>query len=392
MKQTVKRIEVNGREIILVGTAHISKESIDEAANIIRTEHPDRVCVELDEGRLQSLKNEKGWQELDISKVLKDGKGFLLLANLVLSSFQKRMGDDVGVKPGDEMKESIKIAFDEGIPATMVDRPIHVTLQRAWAKNNLWGKAKLLATLVSSAFSDEDLKAEDIENLKDQGAMDGMMEELAKYLPTVKEVLIDERDRYLASHIWEAEGKRLVAILGAGHLPGTEAIIRELAAGTRTSDTTDISSVPPKTLGSKIAGWAFPAAIVALLAAGFFTGGALTSLDMLVRWLLWNGTLAALGTVLALGHPVAVLTAFFGAPVATVNPLIGVGLFSGLAQAWVRKPRVQDMEHLTSDITSVRGFYKNRISHVLLIFMLSSFGGAIGNFIAVPALVGTLFK
>ncbi len=392
MKQTVRRIELNGREIILVGTAHISKESIDEAAGVIRTEHPDRVCVELDEGRLQSISNDKGWQELDITKVLKDGKGFLLIANLVLSSFQKRMGEDVGSKPGDEMKEAIRVSAEEGIPTTMVDRPIQVTLQRAWAKNNMWGKSKLLATLISSAFSDEDLKPEDIENLKDQGAMDSMMEELAKFMPTVKEVLIDERDRYLASHIWDSQGTKIVAILGAGHLPGTEAFIRELAAGTRTSDTADISSLPPKGLGSKIAGWAFPAVIVALLVAGFFTGGAVTSFGMLVRWLLWNGSLAAVGTILALGHPLSVITAFIGAPIATINPFIGVGLFSGLAQAWVRKPQVRDMEHLTTDVTTVRGFYKNRISHVLLIFILSSLGGAIGNFIAVPALVGSLFK
>lgn len=392
MKQTVRRIEVNGREIILVGTAHISKESIDEAAEVIRTETPDRVCVELDEGRMQSLKNEKGWQELDITKVLKDGKGFLLLANLVLASFQKRMGSDVGVKPGDEMKEAVRIAEEAGIPTALVDRPIHVTLQRAWAKNNLWGKSKLLATLVSSAFSNDELSAEDIESMKDQGAMDSMMEELAKYLPTVKEVLIDERDRYLASHIWEASGNKIVAVLGAGHLPGTEAIIRELAAGTRSSDTTDISSVPPKGIGSKLAGYAIPAIIIALIVAGFFTGGAITSGQMLVRWLLWNGSLAALGTLIAFGHPLAILISFIGAPVATINPFIGVGLFSGLTQAWVKKPQVRDMETLSADVTTVRGFYRNRISHVLLIFFLSSLGGAIGNFIAVPALVGSLMK
>ena len=397
MKQTVRRIELEGREIILVGTAHISKDSIEEAGRIIRNEHPDRVCVELDEGRLQSLSNEKGWQELDITKVLKDGKGFLLIANLVLSSFQKRMGDDVGVKPGDDMKEAIRVSAEEGIPTSMVDRPIQVTLQRAWAKNNFWGKAKLMATLLSSAFANEDLDSNDIENLKEQGAMDSMMEELAKYLPKIKEVLIDERDRFLASRIFDAPGSKVVAILGAGHLPGTEAFIRELAAGTKSSDTSDIASVPQKGTAGKIAGYAFPAIIVALLVAGFFTGGAGLSggakmFEMLFRWLLWNGTLAALGTIIALGHPLAVITAFLGAPVATINPLIGVGLFSGLAQAWVRKPQVRDMEHLATEITSVRGFYTNRISHVLLIFFLSSMGGAIGNFIAVPALLGSLFK
>ncbi len=392
MEQTVRRLELEGREIILVGTAHISRDSIDEVKGIIETEKPDRVCVELDDARYQSMQNEKGWQELDISKVLKDGKGFLLLANLVLSSFQKRMGADVGVKPGEEMKEAIRVSEAAGIPVSMVDRPIHVTLRRAWAKSGFWGKSKLLAALLSSAFSGEELQADDIENLKEQGAMDSMMEELSTYLPAVKEVLIDERDRYLACNIWTAGGKRSVAVLGAGHLNGTEQWLRELAAGTRASDTTEIASVPPKTLAAKIGGLAFPVLLVGLIAAGFLTGGAITSVEMLIRWLLWNGTLAAIGTIAALGHPLAVLTAFLGAPVATINPVIGVGLFSGLVQAWVRKPRVADMEHLSTDIASLRGFYRNRISHVLLIFMLSSLGGAIGNFIAVPALVGSLIK
>lgn len=392
MKQTIRRITAGDREIILVGTAHVSRESIDEAVSTIRGESPDMVCVELDEGRLQSLTNEKGWQELDISKVLREGKGFLLLANLVLSTFQKKIGEDMGVKPGDEMKASLEAAKEAGIATALVDRPIHVTLQRAWAKNNLWGKSKLMATLVSSAFSDETIEESEIENLKDQGAMDAMMTELATYLPTVKEVLIDERDRYLASRIWEAGGKKSVAILGAGHLPGTEACIQELAAGTRNADISDIAAVPPKTIGSKIAGLAFPAIIIALLAAGFFTGGAITSLDMLVRWLLWNGSLAAVGAIIALGHPLSIIVAFIGAPAATLNPFLAVGILSGITQAWVRKPQVRDMEFLAKDVGSFKGFYRNRISHVLLIFFLSSFGGAIGNFIAVPALVTSLVK
>ncbi|HPX14296.1 MAG TPA: TraB/GumN family protein [Treponemataceae bacterium] len=392
MKQTVKRVELDGREFILVGTAHISGESVHEVAQVLQDEKPDHVCIELDDGRLQALKNEKGWQELDISKVLREGRGFLLLANLVLSSFQKRMGADTGIKPGAEMAMALKVAEENGIPATMADRPIQVTLQRAWARNGLWGKAKLLAALVSSAFSKEELSSEDVENMKEQGAMDTMMDELAAYMPRVKEVLIDERDRYLATKIFTAPGKKVVAILGAGHLPGTEKTLNELSAGTRGTDLADIASIPPKGTGSKLAGWLFPACLAALLVAGFFTGGAVTSIDMLVRWLLWNGSLAALGTIIALGHPLAVLAAFAGAPLATLNPFIGVGMFSGLVQAWVRKPQVKDMENLAGDVATVRGFYRNRIAHVLLLFFLSSLGGAIGNFIAVPALVGSLVQ
>jgi pheromone shutdown-related protein TraB len=302
------------------------------------------------------------------------------------------MGADTGIKPGAEMAMALKVAEENGIPATMADRPIQVTLQRAWARNGLWGKAKLLAALVSSAFSKEELSSEDVENMKEQGAMDTMMDELAAYMPRVKEVLIDERDRYLATKIFTAPGKKVVAILGAGHLPGTEKTLNELSAGTRGTDLADIASIPPKGTGSKLAGWLFPACLAALLVAGFFTGGAVTSIDMLVRWLLWNGSLAALGTIVALGHPLAVLAAFAGAPLATLNPFIGVGMFSGLVQAWVRKPQVKDMENLAGDVATVRGFYRNRIAHVLLLFFLSSLGGAIGNFIAVPALVGSLVQ
>ncbi len=392
MKQTTRRIELDGRQIILLGTAHISRESITEVTEAIAAEQPDMVCVELDEARLQTVRNEKGWQELDITKVLKEGKGFLLMANLVLASFQKRMGADVGVKPGEEMKEAINAAEAAGIPVSMVDRPVQITLRRAWAKSGFWGRSKLLAALLSSAFSSEELKPEEIEGLKEQGAMEGMMEELAEYLPAVKEVLIDERDRYLASKIWQAGGSKSLAVLGAGHLNGTEAWIKRLAGGESDPDTSDIAEVPPSGPGSKIAGIAFPLILIGLIVAGFFTGGFQTSLDMLIRWLLWNGSLAALGTIVALGHPLAVLTAFIGAPAATINPVIGVGMFSGLVQAWIRKPRVLDMEHLQNDVSSVRGFYKNRISHILLIFFLSSLGGAIGNFIAVPALLSSLFK
>lgn len=402
MSQTEKRLMLQGREIILLGTAHISQESIVQVTSSIREEKPDCVAIELDEQRYASMKNPEAWKSLDIVKVLKSGQGFVLMANLVLSSFQKRMGADVGVKPGEEMKAAIAVAEELGIPAVMVDRPIQMTLKRAWAKNSLWGKCKLLSVLLSSAFEKSEITAEEIERLKNESEMDSMMNEIAEYLPAVKAVLIDERDRYLASHIWEAKvkdaggasvpAKRIVAVLGAGHLPGVMRHLEALAAGTASSDTTDISQLPPAGIGSKVAGLAFPVLIVALIAAGFFTGGAKSSLDMLVQWILWNGSLAALGALVAGGHILAVLAGFVGAPLATLNPVVAVGLFTGLVQAWVNKPKVEDMERLTDDAASLKGFYKNRILRVLLVFFLSSIGGVIGNLIAVPSLVATIAR
>ena len=369
MKQNIKTLHFNDREIILVGTAHISKESMEEVDKTVRDTLPDCVAVELDEQRYESIKSPEAWKNLDIVKVLKEKRGFIMLANLVLGSFQRRMGADVGVKPGDEMRSALTVSEELGIPVAMVDRPIQTTLRRAWAKNSLWGKLKLLSALFAAAFEKE---------------------ELAGYSPTVKEVLIDERDRYLAAHIWNCKGKKVLAVLGAGHLPGVEKFLNGIASGEKNCDTADIEEVPAAGAGAKIAGWIFPALLIALIAAGFFTGGVKTSFDMLISWVLWNGSLAALGTLLALGHPLAIITGFVGAPLGTLNPFLAVGLFTGLVQAWVRKPKVEDMEHLADDASSLKGLYKNRIGRVLLVFFLSSLGGSIGNFIAVPALIGSL--
>lgn len=397
MSQTEKRLVLQGREFILLGTAHISQESIVQVTTSIREEKPDCVAIELDQQRYASMKNPEAWKNLDIVKVLKNGQGFVLMANLILSSFQKRMGADVGVKPGEEMKAAIAVAEELNIPAVMVDRPIQMTLKRAWAKNSLWGKCKLLAVLLSSAFEKSEISAEEIEKLKNESEMDSMMNEIAAYLPAVKAVLIDERDRYLASHIWEAQvngapAKKTVAVLGAGHLPGVVRYLEALAAGAASSDTTDISQLPPAGVGGKVLGLMFPVLIVGLIVAGFFTGGAKASLDMLVQWILWNGSLAALGTLLAGGHIVTVMAGFVGAPLATLNPVVAVGLFTGVVQAWIHKPKVEDMERLSDDATSFKGFYKNRILRVLLVFFFSSLGGVIGNFIAVPSLVATIAR
>lgn len=391
MSKTVKILDFENRTIILLGTAHISKESIEDAEKMIREHTPDVIAIELDKERYDSIQNAEAWKKLDIVKVLKEGKGFVMMANLILSSFQKRLGADVGVKPGDEMRSAIAVAQELSIPTAMVDRPIQTTLRRAWAKNSFWGKMKLLTVLFASIFEKEEISKEQIEQLKNSNEMDTLMLELAKELPTVKQVLIDERDEYLASHIWDTSGNKVLAVLGAGHLPGVEKYLQNIASGKATTDTSAIEVIPTKKIGTKFLGWIFPVLIVTLIVAGFFMGGIETSFEMLLRWFLWNGSLAALGTALALGHPLAILVGFIGAPLGTLNPFLAVGLFTGLTQAALKKPKIEDMESLQDSLSSIKSLYKNRISRVLLVFFLSSLGGAIGNFIAVPTLVSSLF-
>lgn len=386
-------LNLNNKKIILLGTAHVSKESCDEVRSVIESEKPDCVAIELDEQRYASLNDSEGWKNLDIIKVLKEKKGFLLMANLVMANYQRKMGANVGVKPGDEMRAGIDEAKNLGIPCEMVDRPIQTTLRRAWGMNSGSGKIKLLSALFASAFDKEEISGEQIEELKNKSEMDGMMSELSEYMPGVKKVLIDERDFYLASHIWQAvnkdERKSVVAVLGAGHLPGVQKNLEEIAAGKLGTDTEEISQLPPKKAGSKILGWAIPVLIVALIAAGFVYGGKTKGLNLVGSWVFWNAVLAGLGALVAGGHPLTVLVSAVGAPFTSLCPLVGVGMFAGIIQAIVCKPKVKDLENVQNDI-SLKGFYRNRLLRVLLVFFLSSLGSSIGTFVGGSSIVVSL--
>ena len=390
MSNTQKVLTLNGRTITLIGTAHISQDSINEVTEAIKTQKPDCVAIELDQKRCDSIKNPDSWRQLDIIKVLKRGEGFLLLANLVLASFQKRMGQNVGVRPGDEMVAAMKVAEELNIPTTMVDRPIQTTLRRAWAKNSLWGKCKLLSAMISSAFTSEKISSEEIEELKNNSEMDSMMKELSDYMPTVKEVLIDERDKYLASHIWESEGSNIIAVLGAGHLPGVQAYLEKIAAGQESTDTTEIANIPSKTLGAKIKGWIIPAIIIILIGMGFYFGGRNKATELVLSWVLWNGALSAIGSIIAAAHPLTILVSFIGAPITSLCPFVGVGFLTGITQAFVCKPKVKDIEDLSTDAGSLKGFYKNRVLKVLLVFILSSLGSSIGTFVSGADIISKL--
>lgn len=380
-KSTQKILELNGRQIVLVGTAHVSRASIEEVERAIDEQNPDTVAIELDENRLENIENQDSWKKMDIIKVLKNRQGFLLLANIVLSSYQKRMGDGAGVKPGDEMMAAIKKARARGIPQVMVDRPVSVTLRRAWAKNSFWGKCKLFSMLIATAFSREQISETEIENLKQSSEMDTMMQELSSYLPAVKSVLIDERDFYLASKIWGCSGSKVLAVLGAGHLGGVESCLKKIAAGEMAPDVSQISSVPEKSAASKAALWIIPVLIVCLIAVGFVFGGIEKGADLIGSWVLWNGILAGIGAVLGGAHILTVLVSVAGAPFTSLCPFVGIGLVAGIVQAAVRKPAVRDMENLQNDAVSLKGFYRNRILRILVIFFLTSLGSSIGTFI-----------
>ncbi len=389
MSQTQKIINVGGRTITLIGTAHVSAESITEVENTIRELKPDCVAIELDEKRADSILNKDKYSKLDIVKVLKRNEGFLLLANLVLASFQRKMGKKAGVQPGDEMLAGMNVAKEMNIPVVMADRQIQITLKRAWAKNSFWGKCKLFAALIASAFSKEEYTPEQIEDIKQKNEMDSMMAELAQEMPVVKEVLIDERNEYLASKIWAAEGSNIVAVLGAGHLEGVEENIKLLAEEKADISYDELNSIPKKGIAGKLIGWLIPVAIIALIVAGFIYGGTQLGTKMILSWVLWNGCFAAVATALAAAHPLTVIVAFISAPITSLCPFIGCGFVTAIVQALICKPKVSDMETLQDDVT-VKGFYKNRILRVLLVFILSSIGSSVATFIGIGDISSSL--
>jgi pheromone shutdown-related protein TraB len=392
-------VTLGGREFKIIGTAHVSRESIEEVKNIILEEKPDMVCVELDQGRFNAIAKNDNWDKLNLSKVFKEGKGFLLIANLVLASFQRRLGNELGVKPGEEMKVAVEAAQEMGLSYSLCDREVHTTLRRAWARCGLWSKCKLLASLLASDFTTEKLSEQEIENLKNKNELDGMMGELAEYLPGVKETLIDERDRYLASKIWTSTppdkmpketNEKIVAVIGAGHMQGIVKHLEKLASGGESSDVSELDIIPPPTILAKAARFIIPAIIISFVAAGFIRAGSETGFSMIVQWILWNGSLAAIGAIIALAHPLAIIVSFLGAPITTLNPFIGVGILSGLVQVTLRKPRVSDVQDIMEDVTGIKGVYRNRITRALLVFFFSSLGSTIGTFVLVPIMARML--
>jgi len=395
MSDNITTITLNSREFKLIGTAHVSRESIEEVSKIIREEKPDMVCVELDKARYNSITQNDNWEKLNLSKVFREGKGFLLIANLVLASFQRRLGNELGVKPGEEMKTAVEAAKEMGLPYSLCDREVHTTLRRAWARCGLWSKAKLLASLLASAFTTEKLNEQEIENLKNKNELDGMMSELANYLPAVKAVLIDERDRYLAAKIWtstppeENVPKKITAVVGAGHMQGMVTHLEKMASGEENADVSELDIIPPRGFFSKIARFIIPAVLIGLIAVGFIFTGTDKGWDMIRDWILWNGSLAAVGATIALAHPLAILVSFLGAPITTLTPFIGVGILSGLVQVAFNKPRVSDVQDITGDTTSLKGWYRNRITRALLVFFLSSLGSSIATFVLIPLFIKT---
>ena len=370
----------DSREIVLVGTAHISQVSKELVRKTIEEEKPDTVCVELDAGRMQSLKDPDRWKKTDLKEVIKKKQLATLIANLVLGSYQKRMGKQTGVKPGAELKEAVDVSESAGIPIVLADRDIKITLKRAWACTRWYRKLSLLGGLFASIFDKTEISEEELEKIKEQDSLSAMMQEFGKTFPEVKQVLIDERDQFLASKIKSAAGKKVVAIVGAGHMKG---IAKTIEQDLELPSEESITTIPKSAPIWKIIGWAIPVAIIASIVYIGYQAGIEKAGELSLKWAMLTGGGAMLGTVIAGGHPLTILVALVMAPFTGLTPLIGVGFFTALTQVYMRPPRVEEMETLSEDIWQVKHWWKNRVTRVILCFLCPGIPAIVGKILAI---------
>ncbi|MGI6685909.1 MAG: TraB/GumN family protein [Bacillota bacterium] len=372
--ESITRLNIENKEFILIGTAHVSKHSAELVKEVIESERPDSVCIELDKQRYQTITEGNKWQDTDIFRIIKEKKATLLLVNLVLSSFQKRIAKQFGINAGQEMIQGITSAKDVGANLVLADRNIQITFSRIWHSIGFWGKIKLITEIILSIFVDEEITEEELEKLKSQDMLNSILRDFTKKFPRLKVPLVDERDQYLAQKIKDAPGQKVVAVLGAAHIPGVKEEIK------KEHDLKALTKVPPKSKTTKIVGWSIPVLIIALIVYTFIANPS-AGAQQTISWVLWTGSFAAIGTALAFGHPLSILTAFVVAPITTLHPLIAAGWFAGLTQAYIRRPNVRDFENLAEDIFSLRGFWNNKVTRILLIVTLANLGGSIGTLI-----------
>lgn len=369
----VERVKLGKKEIILIGTAHVSKQSAEQVKEIIENEEPNSVCIELDEERFSSINNEDKWKEMDIFKVIKQKKSLLLLVNLIISSFQKRLAKQFGIKAGQEMIQGIKSAKEIDANLVLADRNIQITFKRVWRGLCLWEKLKLIFQIIAMLFSDIKMSEEELNELKKGNALSSILAEIAKTFPGIKQYLVDERDKYLSYKIKNATGNKIVAVLGAAHLPGVK---KELE---NDQDLKALNQIPPVSNLGKYIAWSVPLLIIGLIVYTFFTNSS-AGLEQLSSWVIWNGSLSALGVLLARGHILTILTAFIVAPISSLNPAIAAGWFAGIVESFMKKPQVKDFENLAEGI-SIKDLWRNKVTVVLMVVVLANMGSVLGTVI-----------
>jgi len=383
----VNIVTVDGREFIIIGTAHVSQESTDLVRLVIEREQPDYVCVELDEQRYKTLSEQRKWEALDLKEVIRRKQLTTLLINLMLSSYQKKLGKQLGVMPGAELLEATKVAKELDVPIALCDRDVRITLRRTWGAMSFLEKMKFMASVMFVAFDSPEISEEELTKLRQKDVLSELMQELGNAMPKLKTVLLDERDIYLAQKIRNTPGDKLVGVVGAGHVEGLLQVLQHEPD----RDLSQIEKIPPGSPIWKVIGWGIPMMILSAIAYIGWSQGLQAAGDNLLYWILANGIPSAIGTAIAFGHPLAILAAFVAAPITSLTPIIGAGYVVAFVQAYLNPPLVKEFQTVSDDIGHWKKWWQNRLLRILLVFMLSGFGSLIGTYVGAYEIITNLF-
>lgn len=385
MNSSVSKIDLEHKTIYLVKTAHISAQSVEDVKNTIQEVTPSTVCIELDAQRARSFSQNDQWERTDIISIIKKKQIGLLISNLILSSYQKKMAKQLNISVGAEMIEAMNQAKNVSARISYIDRDIQITFKRIYRLLTFSQKFKLLVSLFSSLFDEEKITDEQLETLKQSDMIDSALSEMGKSFPIIKQVLVDERDQYMAQKIKQAIGSVIVAVVGAAHAPGIQKhLLTEHSLK-------DLEVIPKKRFSSKIIGWLIPIVILTTILISFSFDSDL-GLRQIQTWILFNGVLSAIGTALVLGHPLSILTAFIAAPISSLSPLLAAGWFAGIVEAIMRKPTVKDFQTVGEDINSLKGFYRNKVLRVLLVVIMANLFSSIGTLLSSMEIFKSLFE
>jgi pheromone shutdown-related protein TraB len=392
-EEPYRRIEIDGTEIILLGTAHVSPTSARTVADLIASGEFDTVAIELCMSRQRAILDPEAMSKLDLFSVVRSGQAPMVAASLALGAYQQRLADQYGIEPGAEMRAAINGALDQGLPLALIDRDIGLTLRRAYRAVPWWQRMGLIGGLFASVMSKEQIAEAEIERLKEGDMLESTFSEFAEQSRELYVPLIDERDRYMAAHLRKlaatGRSRRILAVVGAGHLKGIENYVA-LDRQEPEAILAQLEKSPPKARWPKYIPWV----VVGVIVLGFvigFTRNTELGLQMVLDWVMINGGLAAIGGIIALAHPLTIVTAALAAPLTSLNPTIGVGFVAAAVELYMRKPQVGDFATLRRDTTSPRGWWRNRVSRVLLVFLLTTLGSAMGTYIGGARIFGHLF-
>lgn len=383
LDQPIETIVINDCEITLLGTAHVSKASAEAVETLISSNDYDAVAIELCPSRYNALIDPDNLAQMDLFNVIKSGKAAMVTASLALGAFQQKMADELGIEPGAEMKIAAELAKQSHKPVLLIDREVGITLKRVYRNVPWWKRMELVSGLLGSIMFSEKVSEEDIEKLKEGDVLDATFSQFAESSSEIYMPLVNERDQYMAHRLFNdaqsGQYKTILAVIGAGHLKGITTYIESQLQDAKSLE--ELESIPASSRWPKMIPWA----IVALVFIGFgigFSRAPELGWQLVIEWVVINGGLSAVGALLANAHPLTIIIAFLAAPLTSLNPTVGAGMVTAATEAWLRKPRVGDFSTLKSDTVNIRGWWKNRVSRTLLVFLFSTIGSAAGTYIA----------